>query len=73
MERSEQGLQSVLMMMSHAVSLALTSMGGKLLLFFTFILQIVDRGAVNFKCMDKIHNDLKIILSCLLYDHELDI
>ena len=46
------------------VSLPLMSMGRKLLLFFTLILQIVNKGAVNFKCMGKMHNDLKII--CLL-------
>ena len=46
------------------VSLPLMSMGRKLLLVFTLILQIVNKGAVNFKCMGKMHNDLKII--CLL-------
>ena len=41
------------------------SVGENLLLLFTLILQIVDRGAVKSKCMGKMPNDLKII--CLAY------
>ena len=43
------------------MSLTLMSMGGKLLLFLTLILEIVDRKYANSNHMGKMHNDLKNI------------
>ena len=42
--------------------LTLMSMGNEILLFFTLILKIVDRGYAN---MGHMHNDLLVI--CLAY------
>ena len=35
--------------------------GGKLLLFYTVILKLVDRNYATFKCVGKLRNDLRII------------